>query len=76
MNIKISEHAIERYRERIGPLPKGAALSRLALFERLNEAKPKHIRKIGKRTAMVPLSDCLLVFEGASMVTVLERKPA
>lgn len=74
MKIKISNHAIERYRERVGPLPRDAMLSRMELFSRMFSAKPKHIRKLGKRTAMLPLNDCFLVFSFGTMVTVLERR--
>lgn len=76
MMIHISEHAVNRYRQRVGPLPDDAALSRIAILERLVTAKPRHIRKIGggKKTVMVPLADCLLVFSKRTMVTVLERR--
>lgn len=78
MNIKISNHAIFRYRERVGPLPKDGMLARMELFSRLFSAKAKHIRRAvnDKRTAMVPLPDCFLVFSFGTMVTVLERRAA
>lgn len=77
MKIHISEHAVLRYRERVGPLPEDRMLSRLELFSRLFSAKPKHIRRLSKRkrTMIVPLPDCFFIFEGWSLVTVLERKP-
>ena len=78
MRIRITEHAIKRYRERVGPLPNDEMLSRMELFSRLFSSKPKHLAKVlrGKRTAMVPLPDCILVFAFGAMVTVLERKTA
>lgn len=78
MNVKISDHALERYRERVGPLPDGAGAARDTILGLLATAKAKHVRKIGagKKTVMVPIKDCMFVFEGKSMVTVLERKPA
>mgnify|MGYP001565156537 CR=1 FL=1 len=78
MKIRITEHAIKRYRQRVGPLPKDEMLCRMELFLRLFSAQPRHFRKAvrGKRTAMVPLPDCILVFSYGAMVTVLERKPA
>jgi hypothetical protein len=78
VNIRITDHAIKRYRERVGPLPKDNMLSRMELLSRLFSGKPKHVRKAlgGKRTAMIPLSDCFLVFSFGTMVTVLKRIPA
>ena len=78
MKIRISEHAVKRYRERIGPLPKDEMLSRMELFSRLFSADPRHVRKLlkGKRTTYIPLDDCFLVFDHETMVTVLERKVA
>lgn len=73
MKIRISSHAISRYCERVSPLPEDALLARMELFSRLFSAKPKHLRKLDKRTAMVPLRDCILVFSFGTMVTVLER---
>jgi hypothetical protein len=75
--LHISEHAINRYRERVvGHLSEDNALARLEIFARIEEAKPRYIRRLGggRKTVMLPLHDCLLVFSKRTMVTVLERR--
>ena len=76
MRLSISNHAIQRYRERIKPLPDDDQLARLELFGRITSAEAKHLRRLGKRTAYIPTKDCLFVFEGRSLVTVLSRDPS
>jgi hypothetical protein len=76
MILRITEHAIDRYRERVGRLPCDPMLARMTLFSLLFSANSKRVRKAinGERTAFVPLQDCFLVFSYGVMVTVLERK--
>ena len=74
MQIKISEHAVNRYRERIDPLlPEDVDLARLEIFDRICEAKPKHLRKINKQkaTTIVPITRGYLIFSYGTIVTAL-----
>jgi len=42
MRLGISNHAIQRYRERVKPLPDDDQLARLELFGRITSAEAKH----------------------------------
>lgn len=72
---RITHHALDRYRERVGPLPPLTADAKQLLFDRIfDEAKPKHLRRFlndRRRTAMIMLHDCVLVANKGWVVTVL-----
>lgn len=76
--IHITDHAIDRYRERVGPLPNGALRSRLFLFSEIMSAKQKHlkrmVRKSDRRTVMVPTPRAVFIFSYGRLVTVLGRE--
>lgn len=78
LGILISEHAIERYRERVGPLPRGIHDARIALFEKLKEVPEKHmdlVKIAEKRTTFLPTPECFFIASFGSIVTVLARTP-
>lgn len=75
---KISQHAVDRYRERIRPLPVERAREEMILCF---NAAAKHHRKLTKKkgnTVMIPTGCCIFVFgkggKKRTMVTVLPRK--
>lgn len=73
---RITLHALNRYRERVGPAPETMQEARLWLFNRIfKEAKPRHLKRFlnneRKRTVMIVLSDCVLVSCKGWVVTVL-----
>ena len=69
---RISAHAIQRYRERIGELPEDISEARAVLLEQIKTAKPKHL-KLHKRTKYIPTEHCYFIASFGSIVTVLER---
>lgn len=73
-NLKVSRHAVTRFRERIRDAG-DYKTSRRDLVGCLSGAKPKHLQNAHrKRTAYIPLGCCTLVCEHGTVVTVLERK--
>lgn len=77
ISLKISRHAIDRYRERVGPLPESQYEATIRLFAMLAAAKPKHLKNLkkiaSKSTSVIPLPDCYLIFSFGTLVTVLDR---
>jgi hypothetical protein len=73
--MKITHHAVDRYRERIRAVPVDQA--RAEMMTCFNAAKERHRaglkRRKHKRTFMVPTGCCIFVFEKGTMVTVLPR---
>ena len=70
---RISDHAVERYRERISKTDTSVVREEMAAL--IAAAKPKHLRglKKSKRTAMIPTPTCMFVCSRGKIVTVLER---
>lgn len=75
MTLDITNHAAERYRERIRDVPPENVRAEMEMC--FAAAKEKHRQRFGrqkrKRTAMVPTGCCIFVFERGTMVTVLPR---
>lgn len=75
---KISQHAVDRYCERIRPLPVELARAEMVLCF---NAATKHHRKLAKKkgnTVMIPTGCCVFVFgkggkRGRTVVTILPR---
>lgn len=76
MSISISNHAVDRFCERIRPLNPDAARDEIRIC--MAAAKPKHWRKWSrqKRTCMLPTGCCVFVFEYGDLVTVLTKNQA
>ena len=70
---RITDHAVERYRERISMTDTGVVRTEMA--ELMAAAKPKHLRGLwkGKNTAMIPTATCIFVCSEGKVVTTLER---
>lgn len=70
---RITDHAVERYRERVSMTDTGIVRTEMA--ELMAMAKPKHLRGLwkGKNTAMIPTSACIFVCSEGKIVTVLQR---
>jgi hypothetical protein len=78
MKLTISDHAVDRYRERVAPdLPSDAARARIEMFGRLMSAKPKHLKRLGKastkRTTVIPTEGCIFITSFGTIVTVLDK---
>lgn len=77
VSLKISKHAIERYRERVAALPASDFEATMHLFSLLMEAKPKHLDRLKKisekRTTVIPVKDCFFIASFGVIVTVLDR---
>lgn len=78
MKLTISDHAVDRYRERVAPeLPADPAQARIAMFGRLMDAKPKHLKRLAKaatkRTTVIPTEGCLFIASFGTIVTVLDK---
>jgi hypothetical protein len=77
VKLDISNHAIKRYRERIGPLPESKAEARGIMRSKLARAKPKYLKRLRrkKRTAIIPIPDEGVIFVGSfgNIVTVLDK---
>jgi hypothetical protein len=72
----ISKHAINRYRERIGPLPEKDYAARIIMFGEMMQSADRHLRKAlirRKRTSIIPTAKALFVTSFGNVVTVLER---
>lgn len=71
----ITAHAVERYRERIGPMPANLGEAKRELLACLCAGKPRHLRKLlrKKKTVYVPTGCCLMVAHKGIVVTVLPR---
>lgn len=72
-DMKISDHAVDRYRERIRDVSVDRA--RDEMQQCFDAAKDKHKKRVtGRRsTAIVPTGCCIFVFDRGTMVTVLPR---
>lgn len=77
ISLTISKHAIERYRERIGPLSEGDFEAMVEMFGKLMSAKPKHLDRLkavkDRRTTVIPVEDCFFIASFGTIVTVLDR---
>lgn len=76
--ILINEHAVERYRERVGPLPSEGSAARLRMFGEIIGAKEKYLKRLAKRferrTCMLPTRHAIFIFSYGRLVTVLGRE--
>lgn len=73
---KIVKHAIDRYRERIGPLPENPAEARMLMFAEIMQAKIGRLRKAfcrRARTAYIPTPTAMFIASRGVIVTVLPR---
>lgn len=73
---RISAHAVERFSERIRPLPADDAAAKEEMLCCLRAAKPKRLKLIDRtkrRTVIVPTGCCYFVFAKGNMVTVLKE---
>lgn len=74
MRIKISDHAVKRYRERIAiEPPANDLMARVQMFALLCQAKPKHLRRMDRNTAYVIAPGCIFVASHGTIVTVLDK---
>lgn len=74
---RIVDHAVSRYRERIGPLPECPAHARLLMFGEIMQSKDRHLRKAFVRrcrTAFIPTDRAMFVASRGVIVTVLPRQ--
>lgn len=76
--LEISRHAIERYRERVGPLPAEPHAARLALFGELFAAQPKELNNLKKikekKTTIIQTQRCVFVASFGTIVTVITHE--
>ena len=73
---RITTHAVERFSERIRPLPADDAAAKEEMLCCLRAANPNRLKKIdrkGRRTLIVPTGCCYFVFSKGNMVTVLKE---
>jgi hypothetical protein len=73
-NIRITEHAVERFQERIEVVPTSDAAIKAEIRRCLTTAKPKHFRDFGKNTYYIPTDRCVFVCSRDAIVTVLKRR--
>lgn len=75
MKLRISRHAIERFVERIRPLPTDRA--REEMRRCIEASKPRHLRKATrqppKKTTMIPTGCCIFVCSRGVVATVIAR---
>ena len=73
---RISTHAVERFSERVRPLPADDTAAKEEMLCCLRAAGQKHLKKIDrkrkKRTLIVPTGCCYFVFYKGTVVTVLK----
>lgn len=76
---RISHHAVQRFAERIRPLPEDEAKAKDEMLCCLRAAKAAYLKAIDskrkKRTLIVPTGCCYFVFAKGNMVTVLKDPP-
>lgn len=75
-NTRIVDHAIQRYRERIGPLPEDPNCARILMFGEIMGAKIGRLRKAfcrRARTAYIPTERAIFIASRGVVVTVLPR---
>lgn len=73
---KITEHAVQRFSERVRQPPPGIA--KMEMMRCLATGSPKLLKQLAnrrkrKRTLIIPTGCCLFVFSNGSMVTVLSK---
>ncbi len=72
----IVDHAVSRYRERIGPLPENPAAARILMFGEIMQAKVGRLRKAfvrRARTAYIPTERAIFIASRGYVVTVIPR---
>jgi hypothetical protein len=71
--LRLTNHAIERFAERIEVVPMSDSALLSEVLRCLSTAKAKHFKRAGDRTYMIPTDRCLFVCSGDAVVTVLKR---
>lgn len=73
--IFITDHAIERFAERVMSVPLYIALQEMRVC--LAAAKQKHFRRVGKKkTAYIATGCCLFICSRGRIITVIPRQAA
>lgn len=72
--LRITEHSIERFRERIEVVPISDETAVAEMLRCLSTADEKHLKNIGKRTFYIPTDRALFVGSGNAIVTILNLR--